>query len=203
MLFLYFIILMYYFRLGKSSQRDVFNQTTPSPGPIYMIDKDCGKESSKAFKFLQDKKMKSIKSITPGPGNYNTRSLFGSEGKKNTIGMRTEFINSSKYNPGPGTYNIAEKNKNKIKTYKIVSGERQDAFLPKDPELPGPGHYCPKKIDNTNQLKWSIGCKSVSTSLHGKLEKSNRDTPAPGSYEVYKSINDTPSVYKKLKTINL
>jgi len=188
------IHLFLFFRIGKSTQRDVFNETTVSPGPKYTYEKDLGKPSARAYKFSNDEKMKSIRSITPGPGNYETKPVFGKEGKKNTMGLKTELINSSKYNPGPGTYNLAEKNKTNPKSYKMVDGKRQETFVPKDPDNPGPGCYTPEKVVNKNNPKWSFGEKTVSTSMHGKLEKSHGGKPAPGSYEVNKALKDGPKV---------
>lgn len=181
-------------RIGKSKQRDVFNETTPSPGPKYLCEK--GQEKIRAFRFSNDEKMKSLRSITPGPGNYEIKPAFGREGKKNTMGIKTEEINSSKYNPGVGSYNIADKNKHKPKSYKIMDGKRIEPFQPKDPDLPGPGQYTPDKLTNKNLPKWSMGEKTVSSSLHGKLEKANRGKPAVGSYDIERSQKDGPKVKK-------
>ena len=117
-----------------------------SPGPKYQYEKDPGKNSVKSYKFSNDEKMKGVRSITPGPGNYETKPAFGKEGKKSSMGLKTELINSSKYNPGPGTYNLADKNKPNPKGYKIVEGKKQETFAPKDPENPGPGQYTPDKV---------------------------------------------------------
>jgi hypothetical protein len=138
--------------------------------------------------------MKSARSLTPGPGNYEIKEVFGKEGKKNAMGIRTQEINSSKYNPGVGSYNIAEKNKHKAKTIKIMDGKRKEAFEPKDPDLPGPGQYTVDKSTKTNLPKWTIGENTVSSSLHGKLEKSNRNKPAVGSYDINKSLKEGPKV---------
>lgn len=183
----------YFLSIGKSSQRDVFNTSTVSPGPIYEYEKDISK-TARSYKFSNDEKMKPIRSLTPGPGNYETKPAFGKEGKKNTMGIKTEPINSSKYNPGPGTYSIAEKNKTNPKTYKIMDGKKQEVFAPKDPDLPGPGLYTPQKVSRNHQPKWSIGKKDYVTSLHGKLEKSHGNKPAPGSYEINTALKDGPKV---------
>lgn len=134
--------------------------------------------------------MKAIRSITPGVGAYEPNTVFGKEGKKNVFGIKTEEINSSKYNPGVGSYNIAEKNKAKPKTTKIMDGKRKEAFEPKDPDLPGPGLYAPEKFTNTKQPKWTLGGNTLSSSMHGKLEKVNRGKPAVGQYDVDKAKKD-------------
>lgn len=181
-------------RIGKSSQRDIFNKSTVSPGPKYIYEKDLNKSSTKSFKFGTDKKMKPERSLTPGPGNYESKPVFGKEGKKNSIGVKTELINSSKYNPGVGTYDLSEKNKPNPKSYKIMKGKRPDTFLPKDPDFPAPCDYTPEKRIKNTQPKWTLGKKDTVTSLHGKLEKSHRDKPSVGSYNIDKHLKDGPKV---------
>ena len=165
-----------------------------SPGPKYQYEKDPGKNSVKSYKFSNDERMKGVRSITPGPGNYETKPAFGKEGKKSSMGLKTELINSSKYNPGPGTYNLADKNKPNPKGYKIVEGKKQETFAPKDPENPGPGQYTPDKVNNTKLPKWSMGTNNVSTSHHGIIEKSLRGNPGVGDYDVNKSLKNGPKV---------
>lgn len=183
--------------MGTSTQRDVFNETTASPGPKYIYQKKPT-ETTKSYKFASDRKMKSPRSITPGPGNYETKTPFGKEGKKNTMGMRTEEINSSKYNPGVGSYNVAERNKPKAKGYKIMDGKKEEVFKPKDPDNPGPGLYTPSKVDKSKQPQWTMGAHTPATSLHGKNQKSHGDKPAPGQYDHNKSLKDGPKVRNKL-----
>ena len=179
--------------MGKSKQRDVFNDSTVSPGPNYNQEKDLGKITVKTFKFSNDEKMKSVRSITPGPGNYQTKPAFGQEGKKNSMGMRTEPINSSKYNPGVGSYNVADRNKPNPKGYKIMDGKRTETFAAKDPDNPGPGDYAPEKV-KSNKHKFSMGATNSTTGIHGRNEKSHRNKPGVGDYDVNKSLKDGPKV---------
>lgn len=149
----------------------------------------------KAYKFSSDRKMKSPRSITPGPGNYDTKAAFGREGKKYQMGMRTEEINSSKYNPGVGSYNLAERNKPNPKSYKIMDGKRDEPFKPKDPDNPGPGLYTPQKLNKDKQPQWTMGAHTPATSLHGRIQKSHGDKPGPGQYNVDKNMKDGHKVY--------
>ena len=75
-----------------------------------------------------------------------------------------------------------------------MEGKKTETFAPLNPDNPGPGNYAPEKINNNKQHKYSMGANNVSTSLHGKLEKSNRNKPGVGDYDVNKSQKEGPKV---------
>ena len=170
--------------MGKSEKKGFYKQSVTSPGPIYYYEDDVVKSSSKGFKFSNDEKLKGIRNTTPGPGNYDHGSYIGKGANKFSMGMKTSSkINIPSDNPGPGAYEINDFNKPNPKSFKIST--KSSSNINRN-NIPGPGQYSPEK--KTNNPKWTMGSKSESTSLYGRLEKLHEGTPAPGNYDVCKTF---------------
>ena len=60
-------------------------------------------------------------------------------------------------------------------------------------ENPAPGNYSPK-MKNGNGSKFSMGATNSTTGIHGRNEKSHRNKPGVGDYDVNKSLKDGPKV---------
>lgn len=156
------------------------------------------KSTSRSANFGSDVKLKSIRSITPGPGNYNQKQFFGYEGKKITITGRHSKQNTSTDLPGPGAYEPkVEILKPSTKGFKISKTSRPGTNFGKN--LPGPGHYAPSKqsLSNFKHVpKWTMGNKSENSSLFARIKKIHGDTPAPGNYDLIRGIGEGPKVRK-------
>jgi hypothetical protein len=91
-------------------------------------------------------------------------------------------INLPSNNPGPGAYDtnyVIKPNPISFKIDNITNNKSN-----KKP-VPGPGHYSPEK--KSSNPKWTMGSKSESTSLIGRLKKLHEGNPAPGNYEIKNS----------------
>ena len=58
-------------------------------------------------------------------------------------------------------------------------------------ENPAPGNYSPKVKQAGG---FSMGATNSTTGIHGRNEKSHRNKPGVGDYDVNKSLKDGPKV---------
>ncbi len=191
MIYLLFILIK--ISIGKSEKKAFYEQSMKTPGPNYYNnnnDKENNnnniikKELNKGFKFSIDGRIKDLRSTTPGPGNYNIDSNIGKgDAYKFSMGIKLiSKINLPPNYPGPGAYNMNDISKPNSKSFTIsnLSPSKNNKKM-----IPGPGHYSPEK--KTNNPKWTMGSKSHSTSIIGRLKKLQEGNPAPGNYEISKS----------------
>ncbi len=62
---------LFIFRIGTAKRKDEFlNVVTNYPGPG-LYQRKSGVSEAIAYRFLQDEKLKPVKSTTPGPGEYD------------------------------------------------------------------------------------------------------------------------------------
>ncbi len=102
--------------------------------------------------------------------------------------------------PGPGSYDPRDEfirpssSCIKINPSKSITSNSFKDYLP------GPGQYSPEKNSSNKKTipKWTIGGKTNTSSLFYKLEKEHRDNPAPGNYDLNRSIGDGPKVIQIL-----
>jgi len=148
------------------------------------------------MKFGSDGKLKGTRSFTPGPGNYDHKQYLGNDGKKITITGKASLNKSLSDFPGPGAYQPKiETFKPTAKGFKIFNPSRSGKDFRKD--LPGPGHYKPKNhtLSNIKHVpKWSMGNKNPNYGLYARLEKIHGEIPAPGNYDLNRSIGEGPKV---------
>ena len=136
--------------------------------------------------------MKPIRSITPGPGNYEQKSNFGFNGKVFSLRGKPKR-NDSTDAPGPGAYDPRDNiSKPSAKTVKI---NPSNSFVENKIKeiVPGPGQYTPEKnfvSSFKNIPKWTLGDKVLSTSFHGVLEKIHGSIPAPGNYDLNRNLSE-------------
>ncbi len=151
------------------------------------------KSSSQGFKFSNDEKLKGSRNLTPGPGDYNLDSKIGKGSNKFSMGMKT---NSKIFlpvdNPGPGAYNINDVTRPNTKSFKIRTNSSSTLSRSYYKNAlsgsgPGPGQYSPEK--KINNPKWTMGSKSESTGLYGRLIKIHEGKPAPCDYNLNKTSN--------------
>lgn len=139
--------------------------------------------------------MKPIRSITPGPGNYEQKPKFGYEGK--TVSLRGKPIRDDSTDaPGPGAYDPREP-KPSAKSIKIMNPSKSAVEYKVKEVVPGPGQYTPEKhfVSNSKNIpKWTLGDKVLGSSFHGVLEKIHGSIPAPGNYDLDRSLGDGPKV---------
>lgn len=192
-----FLYILQKFRIGKSIKKENFSKISENPGPgQYVYDIDPIKSSSRSVKFGLDVKYKSIRSNTPGPGNYDQKHYFGNEGKRITINGRYVNQNPHADLPGPGAYEPnVEIYKPSAKGFKMINPSKSGFDFRKD--LPGPGHYKPNKesLSNFKHVpKWTMGNRTENSSLFNRIQKMHGDTPAPGNYDLNRSIGEGPKV---------
>lgn len=150
--------------------------------------------------------MKPIRSITPGPGNYEQKSKFGYEGK--IVSLRGKPIRKDSTDaPGPGAYDPKDHvSKPSTKTVKIMNPSKSTLEYKVKEFVPGPGQYTPEKnyVSSTKNIpKWTLGDKVPSSSFHGVLEKIHGSIPAPGNYDLDRSLGDGPKVFLNLLIKNI
>ncbi len=139
--------------------------------------------------------MKEIRSITPGPGNYNQKPKFGCEGK--VVSLRGKPIRDDSTDaPGPGAYNPKEP-KPSATSIKLMNPSKSSVEYQVKDFVPGPGQYEPEKHFTSNAKnipKWTLGDKVLNSSFHGVLEKIHGSIPAPGNYDLDRNSSDGPKV---------
>lgn len=184
--------------MTKGPKNSIFSKTTDFPSPFaYNLDNFANKSSIKSYRFGSDKKLKDIRSITPGAGYYEHKEIFGKEGKKVSLRGKPKSRESNNL-LCPGYYNPSIKiiKPNNSNGFKYHKGEK---YLLLKNSNPSPADYTPEKncVSNFKNIpKWSMGNKSLSTSLYGRLEKIHGNKPAPGDYNLNNSIIEGPKVKK-------
>jgi len=188
-------------RITKTPRKDNFVNETVSPGPAtYYQDNYPAKNTTRVIKFSIDEKLKPVRSITPGPGNYDTKPAFGYEGKIVSLRGKPSYLDSSKDLPGPGAYNPKD-DYTKLNTkasVKLMNPSKSVTHKELKEIMPGPGQYSPDNriVSNFKNIpKWTLGNKTLSSSLYTKLDKIHGALPAPGEYDLDRSLGDGPKVY--------
>lgn len=143
--------------------------------------------------------MKPIRSTTPGPGNYEQKAKFGYEGKIVSLRGKPKRKDSTDA-PGPGAYEPKDPQPS-AKCIKIMNPSKSVVETKIKDIVPGPGQYTPEKhyVSNSRSIpKWTLGDKVPSASFHGVLEKIHGSIPAPGNYDLNRSLNEGPKVIRSL-----
>jgi Sperm-tail PG-rich repeat len=99
--------------------------------------------------------------------------------------------------PGPGAYVPKDISKPSTKSFKIMNPSKSTVDTTSKNLIPGPGQYTPERYalsNNKNLPKWTMGNKTASSSLYGRLEKTHGSTPAPGNYDLNRSLGEGPKV---------
>lgn len=126
----------------------------------------------------------------PGPGKYNYINSINITKKsepswKIGTGKRRGLVETDKYIPGPGIYDVTKKIGKDSPHFSIGMREKEKVlkFNP-----PGPGKYNPNKlITFTHSPTWKIGTSK-------KIKEINIDTdiPGPGTYSVHSKRTSGP-----------
>ena len=192
------------YSFGKKKDRETIfspsklNKNSLGPGE-YNISRP---NSAFHYSFSKNPRMKNIKNITPGPGEYayNDYGLFGKNTPSYTMSKTkriTEFaekvdkINGISNNfVGPGFYdvdnnNISKNTKNNSSIFK--SNQKRIPNIKND--NPGPGEYYVDKYYNNNKNKnGNFGRKKKET-IFDLAIKNNKDKIGPGYYDNNNNIN--------------
>ena len=93
-------------RFGYRTKGTEKNKFTPSPSHYDLEQYSIGKQSLKYGFGTEMRKTTQIKSISPGPGAYNSKSMaFEMEKPRFFMGNRINPLKPSTSIPGAGTYN--------------------------------------------------------------------------------------------------
>ena len=199
---------VYSFSLSKKCEIDKDDRLY-SPGPEKYSPKKVIMHYG-ALKIGLSKRAYTKKEETPGPGTYNIPSKFP-KGLKYSLGFKIHYENNKEqmYKPGPGTYKIINKSqssfysfgkkiKDRIKDETPGPGKynlrrEKDLYIPsyifgKEKRIsstlspsevgPGPGNY--KYCEDAIRLHYPH--YSFMKERRKTLQKSNADTPGPGTY---------------------
>jgi len=116
------------------------------------------------------------------------------------------YRNSSMDLPGPGAYDPRDYLvKPNTASVKIMNPSRSMTSNEIKDYIPGPGQYSPEKnyVSNVKNIpKWTMGTRTMSSSLYGRLEKIHGNNPAPGNYDLNRSIGDGGPKVINIKIIN-
>ena len=102
--------------------------------------------------------------------------------------------------PGPGAYDPRDHYvKSSTKSFKIMNPSRSvtNTEMQVKGYLPGPGQYTPEKhalSSHVNLPKWTMGNKNSSSGIYARLEKIHGNNPAPGNYDLNRSLGEGPKV---------
>ena len=119
-------------------------------------------------------------SISPGAGTYQIPSKI-QEGPKFIMGSKLENEKNlpSRNNPGPGQYDLQNKdNANMHSPKKFSMGSSQRAQMARNSIAPGPGNYGSTFADKMMSPRYGFG-SSQRSNLAGK----QANVPGPGQYK--------------------
>lgn len=118
--------------------------------------------------------------ISPGAGTYQIPSKVG-EGSKFVMGAKLNNEENAhvKKNPGPGQYDLQNKdNSNMHSPKKFSMGSSQRGPLAAKSIAPGPGNYGTSFIDKQQSPRFGFGSGSRSD----MSKKGSGNVPGPGAY---------------------
>lgn len=130
----------------------------------------------------------------PGPGSYKLDEsfLFTQEPKVPFQSSRPRFVNKKDDRPGPGSYEAEDAFKKTGNKFNVLGGN-EPRFIYNNEDTPGPGAYTVQVVGKKNSAK--IKGLSVFESKSKRLSSnSDRNTPAPGSYEVAGKMGEVKQV---------
>lgn len=184
--------------MGSKSAADL-----PGPNVYDSNSKRFVLKSAPAFGFGTSKRPQSsstTKNQVPGPGNYQLKTIVGSESQGQTLqGRHTASKTTIDFNPGPGTYNPPNPSATLTASpgWRIGSAKRQ----PLNPSRIGPssGAYNPDyKVIKSKMSLWSFG-----SSKRQQPKGTYMSTPAPTKYNLPSKVVEGPKFHMGLKLDNM
>ena len=166
---------------------DVDKRYSPSPNAYDLKGHLIGNNSSKWGFGSEVRKPLNSKSLSPGPGAYQTKSMsFDIEKPKFFMGEKLKPLKSNTNVPGPQQYDPKpESTKKQLPSFSIKA--KLGSSLGRTTLGPGPANY------NVGlQAKRTAPSFGFGSSTRDTGKKMNLQVPGPGAYKLKSSIGDVP-----------
>lgn len=182
---------------GHEKRNELNDSSTKlSPGPgRYEYNADVVNTRHPQYSFGREGRLTKNSNDTPGPGTYQHKEYLGKEGSKISMSIKLKSSASTENVPGPGRYEINNKDLvfNKLPAIKIGTAKRFSTLNSSMTNGPGPGAYNDlNSIKNIRDKKpsWKIG-----TAGRTSLNENGLSSPGPGNYNISKNIGDDAPHY--------